>query len=53
MIEVIKLRIDGESLETAPAPSKETMNTSETSIRYNNICYSAYINVFEVGDING
>ena len=54
VISLIKIRIDGDSSETAPAPSKETTNTSETSsINYNNICYSDYLNIIAVGDSNG
>ena len=53
MIEVVKMEIDGESLETAPAPSKETINTSGINSNYFNICNSDYLNVIKAGDING
>ena len=53
VISLIKIRIDGDSSETAPAPSKETTNTSETSVTYINICNSDYLNIIAVGDNNG
>lgn len=53
VISLIKIRIDGDSSETAPAPSRETtINTSE-SVNYINICNSEYLNIFKVGDTNG
>ena len=51
---MLKKEIDGVSLETTPAPSKETTNTSEISSNYFNICDSDYLNVFKPGgDSNG
>ena len=52
VISLIKIRIDGDSSETAPAPSKETINTKET-INYINICNSEYLKLFKAGDTNG
>lgn len=51
---MVKMEIDGVSVEPAPAPSKETTNTSEISSNYINICDSDYLNVFNPGgDSNG
>lgn len=50
---MIKIRIDGDSSETAPAPSKETTNTSGINSNYNNICNSDYLNVIKAGDSDG
>ena len=50
---MIKKGIDGDSSETAPAPSKEIINTRDTSVIYSYISSFNYLNVFKVGDING
>ena len=49
---MVEIRVDGDLVETAPAPSKETINTKET-INYINICNSEYLKLFKAGDTNG
>lgn len=50
---MVEIRVDGDLVETAPAPSKETINTSGINSNYFNICNSDYLNVIKAGDING